>query len=60
MKYQTKDEAMQHLSAKPAVAKKQADMIDCMYGIGEQVSQNDLDGIDMDCHQAAMKKAMSY
>ena len=60
MKYQTKTEAMQHLSNEPDVAKKQTEMIDCMYGIGETVSQNDLDGIDMDCHQAAMKKAMSY
>jgi hypothetical protein len=60
MKYQTKSEAMQHLSNKPIVAKKQIEMIDCMYEIGEMVSQNDLDGIDMDCHQVEMKKAMSY
>jgi hypothetical protein len=60
MKYSTKSEAEQHLSSNPIVAKKQQKMIDCMYGIGVKVSQNDLDGIDLDCHQAAMKKAMSY
>lgn len=60
MKYETKEIAMQHLSVKPDVAKKQQVMIDCMYSIGEKVSQNDLDGIDLDCHRAAMKKAMSY
>jgi hypothetical protein len=60
MKYSTKIEAMEHVSKNPIVASKQIDMIECMYGIGEQVSQNELDGIDLDCHQAAMKKAMSY
>ena len=60
MKYPTKAEAMQHLSKNPIAAKKQTEMIDCMYGIDEPVSQSELDGIELDCHQAAMKKAMSY
>lgn len=60
IKYQTKAEAMQHLSERPYVAKKQTEMIDCMYGIGNQVSQMDLDGIEMDFNRKIMKKAMSY
>jgi hypothetical protein len=60
MKYETKEIAMQHLSNRPNVAKKQTAMIDAMYSVGLQVSQNDLDGIDLDCHRDAMKKTMSY
>lgn len=60
MKYETKAEAMKHLSQNPAAAKKQTKMINLVYGIDMQVSQNDLDGIEMDFHQNAMKKTMSY
>jgi len=60
MGYETKEIAMQHVSTNRAVATKQIDMIDCMYRIGEKVSQNDLDNIALDVSDAATKKAMSY
>lgn len=60
MKYETKEEAMKHLSSKPNVAAKQTEMIECMYKFNMKVSQNDLDNIELDFHKDAMKKTMSY
>jgi hypothetical protein len=60
MKYQTKNEAMQHLSDRPMVAAKQTKMINSMYSVDMLVSQDDIDGIALDCHQDAMAEAMSY
>jgi len=59
-KYETKEEALQHLSAKQTVAAKQKKMIEAYYGVGLKMSQNDLDNIELDCHQDNMRKAMSY
>ena len=61
MKYQTKAEALQHLSKNPLAAKKQTAMIDYVYDeCGSMVSQINLDGIEIDCHQSKMSRVMSY
>jgi predicted metalloenzyme YecM len=61
MKYETKEEAMKHISTtNTKVAAKQTEMINLMYDFGMTVTQNDMDNIALDCHKDAMKKAMSY
>ena len=60
MEYSTKAEAMQHISNRPQVATRQVKMINSLYDHGCTVTQNDLDGVSMDCHDEMMDKAMSY
>jgi hypothetical protein len=60
-KFETKEEALQHISAtNKALAAKQINMINMMYEFDMKVNLNDLENIALDCHQANMKRAMSY
>lgn len=60
VKYETREEALQHISTNPMTAAKQRKMVESMYEFGMKVSQNDLDNIALDCHKDNMRKAMSY
>jgi len=61
MTYETKEEAMKHISTTNSkAAAKQAEMISLMYDYEMKVTQNDLDNIALDAHKDAMRKAMSY
>ena len=60
-KFENKEEALKYINAtNKAVAKKQTEMINMMYDFGLKVSLNELENIELDCHQDNMKKAMSY
>ena len=60
-KFETREDALKHVNtANKAVAKKQTETINMMYDFGLKVSLNELENIELDCHQDNMKKAMSY